>query len=198
VYLSINQNVKGYFTIRNNYREGLAEVISNLSQTYDLHLLTGDNESEKINLKQWFPDETKIHFNQSPTDKLNYIRQLNAQNKRVLMIGDGLNDAGALLESHAGIAIADSVYNFSPACDAILEARQFAQLPQFLNFTKRTMQIVKISFAISLLYNAIGLSFAVRGLLAPIIAAILMPASSVTVVAFVTLATTLLAERKLK
>ena len=105
------------------------------------------------------------------------------------MIGDGLNDAGALNESDLGISIADDVFSFSPACDAILEANKFKFLPDFLFKSKSSVNVVYASFALSLIYNIVGLSFAVTGQLSPIIAAILMPVSSVSVVAFVTLAT---------
>jgi Cu+-exporting ATPase len=112
------------------------------------------------------------------------------------MAGDGLNDAGALLESDVGISIADNIYHFSPACDAILEAGRFSSLERFLSFTVTSMNIVKISFLISFLYNVIGLYFAVNGYLTPIISAILMPLSSVSVVAFATFTTRLLARNK--
>ena len=105
------------------------------------------------------------------------------------MLGDGLNDAGALKQSDFGIAVSDSVHQFSPACDAILRADEFSNLDNYLLFSKKSIGIIKRSFMISFLYNIIGLSFAVTGNLSPIIAAILMPISSVTVVLFSTLAT---------
>jgi len=103
------------------------------------------------------------------------------------MIGDGLNDAGALRESDCGITIADDVYHFSPACDAILGSEQFRKLPAFLKFTRTAMRIVTGSIGLSFLYNVIGLSFAVSGHLSPVVSAILMPLSSVSVVALVSL-----------
>lgn len=114
------------------------------------------------------------------------MQQLKKQGEKVLMIGDGLNDAGALAESHTGISIAEDVFSFSPACDAILEADRFGQLGRFMEFTRISFRVIRQSFAISLVYNIIGLSFAVTGNLSPLVAAILMPVSSITVVAFVT------------
>jgi Cu+-exporting ATPase len=162
----------------------LYELIQKIKKTHELHLLTGDNNAEKANLIHFFEKEENLHFNQSPTDKLNYIRKLKQEGKKVLMIGDGLNDAGALNESNVGIVIADNVFNFSPACDAILQSKQFGKLDKFIQFTHRSMSIVKAGFLISFLYNLVGLSFAVQGNLTPIVAAILMPISSVSVVAF--------------
>ncbi|MEZ5195711.1 MAG: HAD-IC family P-type ATPase [Bacteroidales bacterium] len=188
VYVYFDYRVLGYFQIENSYRRGLKEVIESLSKNFQLHLVTGDNEAEKKNLLAFFPDGRNLNFNQSPTDKLQYIRKLKEEGNTVLMIGDGLNDAGALQESDVGISIADDVYHFSPACDAILESGKFHELNKFILFTQTSINIVWVSFIISFLYNVVGLYFAVQGLLTPIIAAILMPISSVSVVAFATFA----------
>ena len=196
VYVSINEDYKGYFQIRNKYRPGLTDVIKKLNNKYELHLLSGDNDSEMDKLLPLFGNKEYLHFNQSPTDKLNYIKKLRDEGKTILMIGDGLNDAGALMESDVGISIADNIYHFSPACDAILEAGKFNSLPKYLSFPTTSMRIIKISFVISFLYNIFGIYFAVQGYLTPILSAILMPISSVTVVAFVTLSSNWIAKRK--
>jgi len=198
VYVSIDGKFPGYFSIGNRYRDGLPEVISELSKKYDLHLISGDNEAERHNLSLLFGSSAKLHFNQTPTDKKSYIDNLKAQGKKVLMIGDGLNDAGALAESNAGISIADDVFSFSPASDAILESSRFYNLARYLAFTKTSMSVIRSSFAISFIYNVIGLSFAVSAMLSPLIAAILMPASSVSIVAFTTFSVRILGNRKLK
>jgi len=197
VYLSINDRVLGYFSIENRYREGVKELADTLQKDYEIHIISGDNNAEENRLKVIFGSDVSLSFDQSPMDKFNYIKQLKTQGKKVLMIGDGLNDAGALKESYVGISIADDVFNFSPASDAILEAKQFYRLPQFFNYSKKAIKIVYASFGISFLYNVVGLSFAVSGFLSPIIAAILMPISSVTVVAFVTILSKIIT-RKLK
>jgi len=195
VWVYFENTILGHFQLENEYREGLQELIRKLKKTHELHLLTGDNDAEKENLVQFFGTDKNIHFNQSPTDKLNYIRNLQKGNRKVLMIGDGLNDAGALNESNVGIVIADNVFNFSPACDAILQSKQFVKLNQFIQFTHESMKIVKTGFLISFLYNLIGLSFAVQGALTPIVAAILMPISSVSVVLFASFSVSLSAKR---
>lgn len=192
VYLSINHLVKGSFTIENRYREGLADVVNGMS-AYKMHLISGDNDAERNNLEKILGSGENLYFNQSPTDKLNYIRELKKKGDQVIMIGDGLNDAGALLNANVGITIADDVYHFSPACDAILQSSKFGQIHRFIKFTHLSMRLVYAGYIISFLYNIIGLSFAVQGLLSPVIAAILMPLSSITVVGFSSLSVRLMA-----
>ncbi|GAB1405678.1 heavy metal translocating P-type ATPase metal-binding domain-containing protein [Lentimicrobium sp.] len=192
VYLSINHKFKGYFTLENRYREGLEKVVKGM-QNFQLHLISGDNDAEHENLKQKLGSKALLFFNQSPTDKLQYIKNLKNEGRQVIMIGDGLNDAGALLSADVGITIADDVYHFSPACDAILQSSKFERLHNFIHFSHLSMRIVYVGYLISFLYNTIGLSFAVQGLLSPVVAAILMPLSSISVVAFASLSVKMLA-----
>jgi Cu+-exporting ATPase len=196
VYLAINDEVKGYFTINNKYREGFESLIHKLSHYFRLYLLSGDNESERSTLARYFRDD-RIYFNQKPQDKMDFIKSLQSQGRNVLMTGDGLNDAGAFMQSDVALSIADDIYHFSPAGDAIIDAAKFRELYKFIKFARQSMVIVKLSFAISLLYNIIGLSIAVTGNLSPVVAAILMPVSSISVVAFATFATRLVAKRSL-
>ena len=192
---SFNDDKKGYFLINNKYRPGLEAVINDLENHFELFVLSGDNDSELNNLLPLFKNADHMKFRQSPGDKLKYIRKLRKEGKKVIMIGDGLNDAGALQESEVGITIADDIYHFSPACDGILESKQFSSLSRFIRFTKISMKVVYASFIISFIYNVLGISFAAMGYLTPIVSAILMPLSSVSVVIFVTITTSLLAKR---
>ena len=195
VYLSINHTIKGFFTLENRYREGLTEVVKGFEH-YNIHLISGDNDAERSNLRDIIGSDESLHFNQGPADKLSYIRNLKSQGKRVIMIGDGLNDAGALLSADVGITIADDVYHFSPACDAILQSSQFGRLHEFIRFSRSAMKIVYSGYTISFLYNIVGLAFAVQGLLSPVVAAILMPLSSITIVSFSTFSVRILAGLK--
>ena len=100
------------------------------------------------------------------------------------MIGDGLNDSGALMQSEVGLVISEDSNNFTPACDAILSSDSFDSLVDYLTFLFQSRWIIKGAFILALTYNIIGLYFAVRGELSPIIAAILMPISSITVILY--------------
>jgi Cu+-exporting ATPase len=130
-----------------------------------------------------------INFHQSPQQKLDYIQLLQRQGHKVMMIGDGLNDAGALKQSDTGIAVSDNINNFSPACDAVLEGRSFHLLPQFIALAKDGAKIIRWNLLIAASYNALGLYFAVQGNLKPLIAALLMPLSTLTILSFSRLTT---------
>ena len=196
VYLSINDVIKGKYKIQNKYRDETDSVIKQTQKKYDSYLLSGDNETEKSFLVKLFGSEERVFFKQSPLAKLNFIKKLQSGKKKVLMLGDGLNDAGALAQSNVGISISEDILNFTPASDAILNAKMLLNLPTFLNFTTVSLKIIYASFFISILYNIFGLYFAVQGLLSPLLSAVLMPISSISVVVFTTITTTFFAKRK--
>jgi len=198
VHVSSNNIYKGKFTFYNSYRKGVSKLFNQLKQHFDLVILSGDNEGERENLKKLLPSKTKLIFNQKPEDKLDFIKYHQSEGAKVLMIGDGLNDAGALAQSNVGIAISEDVNVFSPACDAILDASRFEQLYTFIKASKSAIKIIKWSFVLSFFYNLIGLYFAVTGQLEPVVAAILMPLSSISIVIFTTIATNILGSRIIK
>ncbi len=187
VHLSIDHDYLGYFGFSNQYRPGLDALLTDLATTHQLYLLSGDNDNAQAELAPWFPHDGQMHFNCRPPEKLAFIQHLQAQGKRVIMVGDGLNDAGALKQADVGIAITDDTIQFTPSSDAILEAGSLMQLPQFLRYTRYGMRVIRFSFVVSLAYNAIGLSYALFGNLSPVVAAILMPISSATMLIIATL-----------
>lgn len=196
VYVAIENVVKGYYTISNQYRSGFEKVLGLLKAEFKLFLISGDNDAEAQNLSTYF-DKAHMLFNQKPGDKADFIKKQQDKGNTILMTGDGLNDAGALMQSDVALTIADKVYHFSPASDAVLEADKFYRLAKFIRFTKTSLSIVKLSFTISFFYNVVGIGFAITGNLSPVVAAILMPISSVSVVAFATFVTRLMGKLKL-
>lgn len=195
VYLKVEEQLLGYFEVSVSYREGFDRTLTELGKRFALHLLSGDRDGELSHLSQWLSPE-RMHFNQSPFDKLQYIEKLRKKGHRVLMLGDGLNDAGALKAADVGVAVADNVYEFTPACDAIFDGNVLRELPKIIDLARSSMSTVRWSIVLSFLYNIIGLGFALSGLLSPLVAAILMPVSSVSVVLFTTLAVNWSARRK--
>ena len=189
IFIRFDERVKGYFSSQNIYREGVKDVFDQIAKEYSISILSGDNEGEKEYLERLVPRGTEMLFGQSPHDKLEYVKSLQQKGVKVMMVGDGLNDAGALAQSDVGIAVSEDVNVFSPANDGILDAKVFNNLPVFLKLSKRTIHVVKWAFFFSFVYNIIGMYFALNLMLTPILAAILMPVSSISVVIYVTLAT---------
>ncbi|MGX1024238.1 heavy metal translocating P-type ATPase [Psychroflexus sp. MBR-150] len=195
VHYKNDEHYKGKFIFKTTYRQGVQDLFHQLKNDYQLAVLSGDNIGEKKFLERFLPAETPLYFNQKPEDKLNYIKTQQNKHQKVMMIGDGLNDAGALKQSDLGIALSENINVFSPACDAILDAKRLSLLPKFIYATHRGIRIIKLSFLFSFLYNIVGLYFAVTGQLEPVIAAILMPLSSISIVGFTTLMTHFIAKK---
>ncbi len=191
VSVSFGGQPTGEFIFENVYRDDLPAVIAALRPHYRLAVLSGDHDGEQTRLRELFGPTADLRFRQSPLDKLQYVEELRRQGRTVVMIGDGLNDAGALRAANVGVALTDALTNFSPASDAILDAASLARLPAFLRFTRASLRAILATFAVSLCYNAAGLTLAVRGEFTPIASAILMPISSLSVL----LAATLLVRR---
>lgn len=194
VYVAFDGHCRGMFRLGNAYRAGVPDLLQKLRARWPLYLLSGDNDQERGRLLPLFGDEERLRFAQSPEAKLQFVRDLESEHQ-VLMVGDGLNDAGALKQSSVGIAVTEDIAAFSPACDGILQADRLLQLPACLRFARTCLRIVGISFGLSLLYNLAGLTYAVTGALSPLVSALLMPLSSVTVIAFTTIATRWAARR---
>ncbi|MDT3403903.1 heavy metal translocating P-type ATPase [Mucilaginibacter terrae] len=195
VHIMIDEVYTGAFQFKQSLRTGLENIFS-LKPQIKFYLLSGDQDHEREAMARFFDHDGYMHFGKSPQQKLDFIKSLQLADRKVMMIGDGLNDSGALKQSDLGVAITDDVNNFSPGSDAILDGRSLNKLPAFFRFAKDAVGIIHISFFISLTYNLIGLSYAVTGALSPLIAAILMPLSTATIISFTSIATHVAAKKR--
>lgn len=189
VYVSFDGRMRGYFQLNSRYRAGLKQAVSALeADGVEPWLLSGDRPTDVEFLGGIFGHADRLQFGQTPQSKLDFIKKCqHDQAGAVLMAGDGLNDAGALRQSDVGVAVSDSINNFTPASDAILMGDKLPQMASFIRLARAGRNIVLGSFGLSVVYNVIGLYFAVQGRLEPVIAAILMPASSISIILFTTL-----------
>lgn len=204
-FCGLAKHAKGTYLVKNgqlcyhlkndnsHFRPGVENMLLQLDNDHK-HLLSGD---QKPALERWqsYFDKDKLFFDQSPFDKKRYLSTISDKGGKSVMVGDGLNDTGALQTAHVGIAVAENIADFSPACDGILIADKLSNLPKSINTAKRLPNILAISYMLAFIYNIIGLSFAVTGKLSPVVAAILMPASSISVV-LLAVGLTTLAHRK--
>lgn len=195
VCVSIDNQFYGYFVVEPCFRKGWEETLLHLKKQFRLALFSGDNAAAKKILLPYF-EEQNLLFNQKPQDKLQRIEEEQRKGYHVLMVGDGLNDAGALRKSDVGIALSEDTQAFSPASDAILDASQFGRIADFLRFSKTALRTVQASFVLSLVYNFVLISWAASGHLTPLFAAIAMPLSTITVVLFAVGLTYFFAQRR--
>jgi Cu+-exporting ATPase len=184
VCLAIDNEYRGAFTFENELRPETRALLQELGRKYEVALLSGDRERERAKFEHLLGPQAELRFNQSPFDKLHFIERLQARRQIVMMVGDGLNDAGALKQSDVGVAVVGNAGAFSPASDVILEEARLRKLPGLIELARRCVRIVRWSFGISTAYNLAGVTIAATGLLSPVVCAILMPMSSVSVALF--------------
>jgi len=184
VHLAIDGQYRGTFVIAGSLRADLEPLLASLRKRHELALLSGDNNREYDRFRALFGTGAELHFQQSPLDKLTFVRARQHAGHRVLMVGDGLNDAGALQQSDVGVAVVDQAGAFSPASDVILDAAQLPKLNALLGLSRRAVRIVRGGFIVSAAYNVVGIGVAAAGWLSPLFCAVVMPLSSLSVVLF--------------
>lgn len=181
VFIFIDGNERGHFLLKQGLRPDVEAMFERLKNRIEFSLLTGDEPFQKNFFERIF-GKKNVRFRLSPHEKMSFVELLRFKGKKVGMTGDGLNDAGALKASDAGICITDDINRFTPAGDAILFGNKLPVLDKLIQFCNSSQNTIRICFAISVLYNLTGLFFAVQGILSPLIAAILMPLSTLTIV----------------
>jgi len=180
-HIAVDGAYAGSIQLRSELREGISEMMERLRKRYTVRLLSGDGQRDRAMLLSMFDDD-EMSFGQKPADKVDHIDALRASGHTVLMIGDGLNDAAAMSAADAAVAVTDDTATLVPACDVIMKASALEELPALLRYARRMKNLIIATFCVSIIYNVVGLSLALGGMLTPLAAAILMPVSSLTVI----------------
>jgi Cu+-exporting ATPase len=175
--------LKGSCSLRSAYRDGVGEAVRRLKD-FSMAVLSGDHDGERPRLESIFGKQSDLLFQQLPADKRTFIESWQADGRYVLMLGDGINDAAALEQADVGLAVAERTTAFTPGCDGILQGHALRRLPDFLEYARKSRTTLFSAFALTILYNFIAIAYAWQGQLTPVVAAILMPMSSITVVAW--------------
>ncbi len=181
VQVAIDGTYRGSFRMRLRLREGMDQTLTLMAGSADLYILSGDTDSQRRDFEPFFEHDHLV-FRQSPQDKLDFVSSLQEHGRVVTMIGDGMNDAGALRQSNVGIAVSESSTAFTPASDVIVSADTLYRLPEFIKLSRYAVNVLKIAFAVSISYNLFGLTLACADKLSPMFAAVFMPLSSWSVV----------------
>ncbi|MFY8033702.1 MAG: HAD-IC family P-type ATPase, partial [Flexibacteraceae bacterium] len=186
----------GTFEVQSKLSNGVQAMVQKLSTLFPLYLLTGDKQDGLADIAAITSSFTEVKAGLLPNDKKLFVAQLEQQNLPTMMVGDGINDAAAMQAATVGVAITSEKNSFTPASDVIMNNAELALLPQLHSFSLACRKNIINSFWLSVVYNIIGLSVAISGTLSPVFAAIFMPVSSMSVVAFSTWATSLSAKKR--
>ena len=184
VHVAMDGKYRGSYLLASALRPATERLVTGLNRHCEVALVSGDNEKERKRFETMFGAAARLNFNQSPLDKLTFIKRRQEAGKTVMMVGDGLNDAGALRQADVGVAVVENVSAFSPASDVILTSGMVTRTTEILRYAKQSLRVVRAAFWISAAYNLMGVAIAASGRLSPVVCAILMPVSSITVVAF--------------
>lgn len=172
IYLVINKEIAGYITLSEDIRKESFEIVKKLRKTgiEKVIMLTGDNKKSAENIGSQL-DVDEVKSNLLPQEKLKVIEELQKAGKKVIFVGDGINDSPVLAKSDFGIAMGAGSNIASITADGILISNNIGRLPEMIKTSKKAMMVVKINIVFSLLVKAIVLILGAMGI-APIWAAI--------------------------
>ncbi|MBV1919473.1 MAG: cadmium-translocating P-type ATPase [Pseudomonadales bacterium] len=182
VWLSKDSLLLARFKVEDTIREDCPALIQFLQhQGYQLHILSGDSSNHPASVGDQL-GITHVISNASPNDKLNSIQALQKQGKKVLMVGDGLNDAPVLAAANCSISMSNGTDLAKSAADGLLINPNISTLINVFITIKKTYRIIKQNLIWALLYNTCALPAAIVGWIPPWLAAIGMSTSSLFVV----------------
>ncbi|MFZ2322370.1 MAG: heavy metal translocating P-type ATPase [Ignavibacteriaceae bacterium] len=182
VFLAIDNEAKGYIAINDSIKSNSAKVISEIkSNNIEPVLLSGDNFTVAKNVSGAV-GISKFEANVLPEDKSNVVIKYQKEGKKVVMVGDGINDAPALVQSDIGIAIGTGTDVAIESAKVVLMNGDLNGIINSLKLSKQTIRVIKQNLFWAFIYNVIGIPLAALGLLNPMFAALAMSFSSVSVV----------------
>lgn len=179
-----NGSVVGLVSVADASREGVAEAVYEMrsSGVESVVMLTGDNSATAHAIANEV-GINEVGADLLPEGKVNYVKNLKANGKTILMVGDGINDAPALATAHVGVAMGKTGTDVAiETADAVLISDDLSKVPHMLKTGKRTVRLIKQNIAIALVVNVIGVTLAVSGVLNPVLAAMIHEGNALFVV----------------
>ncbi|WP_425099769.1 heavy metal translocating P-type ATPase [Tropicibacter sp. S64] len=180
-WLSVEGGTPQPFTFSDRLRDGAEEAVQALQQAGKrVILMSGDTTAaveslaSRLNIQQWLAEAL-------PQDKASRIKALADDGAKVLMVGDGLNDTAALTAAHVSISPASALDAARTASDIVLLGQSLAPIPDAALTAQKAVKRIRENFTIASWYNIIAVPLAIAGLCSPLIAALAMSASSITV-----------------
>ncbi len=182
-WLSRDGVFAGRFDVSDTLREGAVAAIAALKDSVlSVELLSGDAEEETRRVAK-LTGIVQMSGRQRPDDKVRRLETLRSEGWRVLMVGDGINDAPALGAAHVSMAPSTAADVGRSAADLVFLGSSLRSVPEAISVARKSMRLVRQNIAISIAYNALALPLAVAGYVTPLVAAIAMSSSSILVVA---------------
>jgi len=182
IFLAINSTLKGFVSVVDSVKDNSAEVINKIKDMkLEPILLSGDN----LNVTKYISTIIGIENYESgvmPEHKSEKVKKLQDQGRKVIMVGDGINDAPALVQSNVGIAIGNGTDVAIESADVVLISGDLSGVVKSIKLSKQTIAVIKQNLFWAFIYNVIGIPLAAFGLLNPMFAALAMSLSSVSVI----------------
>ena len=180
-WLKIGETAPVFLPLRATLRNGAEQMVADLrDRGTEMHLISGDTAAATQAVAQAL-GITHVHAGQSPTDKIAYLNGLAETGSKVLMVGDGLNDTGALAAAYASVAPAAAADAARAASDVVMLGDSLAALPELMITSRSAKRRILENFGIAAGYNALVIPFAMAGYVTPLLAAIAMSSSSIVV-----------------
>lgn len=181
VGMTINETLIAIIGVRDEPKAEAKTVIETLNKNYDLVMLSGDSEqtAQAIGRELGF---TRVIAEVKPDEKSKVVTELQNEGKRVMMVGDGINDAPALMKSDIGVAMGSGSDIALESADIALVRNHLDGIAEALQLSRLTIKNIKQNLFFAFCYNLIGIPIAAAGFLAPWVAGTAMAFSSVSVV----------------